>query len=258
MKLVLVKTLMFIFVLRCAGQNPAKDTPLPACKNPETRLGSGQEEPLPKGCSGWTPQEVKSKKDKKEPIPLCLAARKIQDALDAYNSDPETLTRALPELNSAEFEFKTVTDNTVGGKVGFLILSFGVSRKGESTNDVTYTYEVPTAKPAGLGSSNALLLAKNEKPRDFSCQLIRNLQQAAIQVKETTPIGKTKFKSLTISMAYGATWDETGGITVPIHLVTVGGTLDHTSTDTQTVKLKFQDAIKLNNTGKTPHPKHNP
>lgn len=180
----------------------------------------------------------------KTPIPLCLVAEKVALTLDQYNSDPNTIKDALPSLKSADFDFKTVSSTTAGFKFSILVFSLGASRQSTSTNDVTFSYAVPPPppKPSGMGLNEySLWVGKREKPKDFSKELIATLQEAAEQIKMTRSVGPAMFKTLTVSLAYGATWDFNAGAAVPISLVTLGGTLDHSRADTQSLKLVFEN-----------------
>jgi hypothetical protein len=172
------------------------------------------------------------------PVPLCLVAQKIAATLDEYNRAPGTLADALPKLSKAVFDFKTVSSTTAGFKFCILVFSLGASHRTDSTNAVTFAYAVPTP-PSGPGFS-----AKHPQPQDFSQNLIQTLQDAAQQIKLTRSVGAAQFKTLTVTLAYGVTWDFNAGATVPISLVTLGGTLDHSRSDTQTVSLTFEDPPK--------------
>ncbi len=169
---------------------------------------------------------------KKTPIPLCLVAKKVALTLEQYNDDPSTLKGALPSLAKADFDFKTVTSTTGGFKFGILIFSLGATHQSSSTNDVTFSYEVPPPAPKRS-------LAPG--PHDFSKDLIDTLQQAAQQINLTQSVGAARFKTLTVTLAYGVTWDFSGSATLPISLVTAGGNLDHNRNDTQTIKLTFEN-----------------
>lgn len=192
---------------------------------------------------------------KETPIPLCLVAKKIALTLDEYNSDPKTIKDVLPQLSKAEFDFKTVSSNSEGFKFSILVFSIGGSHKTESTNDVTFAYAVPPpeAKPHGFSiDAYVKFLGRKPKPKDFSAELIDTLQQAAEQIKLTSSVGAAKFKTLTVSLAYGVTWDFNGSVTLPISLVTAGGTLDHIHADTQTVKLTFENPVPAGAIAKKP------
>jgi hypothetical protein len=169
---------------------------------------------------------------KKTPIPLCLVAKKVALTLDEYNNDPNTLKGAVPSLSRADFDFKTVSSTTGGFKFSILIFSVGASHQSSSTNDVTFSYAVPP--PAPKKSLHA-------KPHGFSKDLIETLQEAGQQINLTQSVGAAKFKTLTVTLAYGVTWDFSGSATLPISLVTAGGTLDHNRNDTQTIKLTFEN-----------------
>lgn len=178
------------------------------------------------------------------PIPLCLVAKKVAATLAEYNSDPTTAQNALPHLLKGEFEFKTVTSNTVGFKFSILVFSVGSTHKSESTNDVTFLYQVPPPppkKPSFSFHSYIEMLASRQKPPDFSKILIATLQNAAKEVKATKTFAGAPFKTLTISLAYGVTWDFSGDAKIPIQMVTIGPSIDHNRADTQTIKLTFED-----------------
>jgi hypothetical protein len=176
------------------------------------------------------PIPEKSKTKKTDPIPLCLVAQKIKQALDDYNTDP----RKSLELSKAEFDFKTVRSTSGGLKFSILVFTFGATRQVDSTDDVTFSYEVPVK---ALTASE--FTAQIEKGHDFSRELINTIKAAAEQLKATQTVGKAKFKTLTINLAYGVKWDFSAGVTVPISIVTIGGTFDRNKTKTQSVKLTF-------------------
>ncbi len=171
------------------------------------------------------PVQTKTKKD--DPVPLCLVASKIKKALDDYNSDPNAL-----KLSKAEFDFKTVTSTSGGFKFSILVFNVGATHQIDSTDDVTFAYEVPTPQE---GISTYALKAGP----DFSKELIQTIRDAAKQVAATQSMGNTKFKALTVSLAYGVKWDFSAGATIPIQLVTVGPSFDRNKASTQSVKLTF-------------------
>jgi len=184
---------------------------------------------------------------KKTPIPLCLVAKKVASTLDQYNNDPNTIKDALPSLARADFDFKTVNSTTAGFKFCLLVFSIGASHQSQATSDVTFSYVVPPPpkKPAGMSMNSYLfsLKPRQVKTQDFSKDLIQTLQDAAEQIKQTRSVGAATFKTLTVTLAYGVTWDFNGGVTLPISLVTAGGTLDHNRADTQTIKLTFENPV---------------
>jgi hypothetical protein len=192
------------------------------------------------------PPEAKTK-PQDTPVPLCLVAQKIAATLDEYNRAPGTIAGALPKLSRAVFGFKTVSSTTSGFKFSVLVFSFGASHRTDSTNAVSFAYVVPPpeTRPPGFSTQQYLdYLGKKPPPKDFSKELIQTLQEAAEQIKLTDSVGAAKFKTLTVSLAYGVTWDFNGGATLPISLVTLGGSLDHSRADTQTIDLTFEDPPK--------------
>ena len=113
-----------------------------------------------------------------------------------------------------------------------LVFNVGATRQVDSTDDVTFSYQVP--KPSKTFSTESL---KNNL--DFSEQLVETIQAAAEQVKATKSVGDAQFKTLTVNLAYGVKWDFKAGATLPIQLVTIGGSFDRNKTSTQSVKLTF-------------------
>lgn len=178
------------------------------------------------GC----PEPDMEKVKKTDPVPLCLVAQKIKKALEDYNADPEIDKTLLP-LVSAEFDFKVVRSTSAGFKINFLIFTLGTTRQVDSTDQITFSYEVP--------KKTAMAFADMKKSPDFSAQLIQTIRDAAEQVKATQTVGAAKFKTLTVNLAYAVKWDFTAGLSVPIQLVTAGASFDRNKTSTQSVKLTF-------------------
>src|SRR5260370_29861317 len=160
-----------------------------------------------------------SKINKTDPVPLCLVATKIKKALDDYNADPTTEKKLLP-VSKAEFDFKVVRSTSGGLKFSILVFSVGATRQVHSTDDVTFSYEVP--KPAKFAEQSDFV-NKIEKNPDFSKQLIETIRAAAEQLKATRKVGDTQFKALTINLAYAVKCDFTAGAAVPIQFRTIGG-----------------------------------
>jgi hypothetical protein len=167
-------------------------------------------------------------------VPLCLVAQQITHTLDVYNND--AASKSLPPLSKVVFDFKTTGATTGGFSFNILIFSFGATHEKDTTNDVSFTYTVPPP-------SRALVA-----PTDFSDTLLATLRAAATQIKQTPSVASANFSGLTITLAYGVSWDVKAGATAPISLVTLGGSVDRKRADTQTLTLVFQDPPKS-----TPH-----
>jgi hypothetical protein len=165
------------------------------------------------GVSGISAQDTcvapsKGQVDERStPVPLCLVTKKITETLNEYNSDPTTASDRLPNLQKADFEFKTVTSNTVGFKFGILVFNVGATRKSETTNAVNFGYVVPPPPPKVKGMTEQAYLDyldRRPKPKDFSTELVKTMREAAEQIKLAGSVEKTKFKTLTITPAYGS------------------------------------------------------
>ncbi len=185
------------------------------------------------GFADECPIPEKTKTKTTDPVPLCLVAKKIKQALDDYNADPKAL-----RLSAAEFDFKTVRSTSGGFSFSILVFKVGATHQVDSTDDVTFSYAVP-AKPK---SETEFALLK-ENP-DFSKELVQTIRDAAKQLASTESVGDAKFKALTINLAYAVKWDFSAGVTIPVQLVTLGGTFDRNKSTTQSVKLTFGDSSK--------------
>jgi hypothetical protein len=161
-------------------------------------------------------------------VPLCLVAQQITRTLDTYNAD--AASHSLPPLSRVTFDFKTTVATTGGFSFKIFIFSAGASHEKDITNDVSFTYTVPTT---------VIKRHTATATHDFSETLLATLRAAAAQVKQTPSVGTGKFSSLTITLAYGVTWDVNGGAGAPISLVTLGGSLDRKRSDTQELTLVF-------------------
>ena len=167
--------------------------------------------------------------DKSSPdVPLCLVAQQITRTLDTYNAD--AASKSLPPLHKVIFDFKTTIATTGGFSFKILIFSIGSSHEKDTTNDVSFTYTVPSVAVRSIAPTH-----------DFSQTLLATLRAAAEQVKQTPTVGAGKFSTLSVTLAYGVTWDANAGAAAPISLVTLGGNLDRKRSDTQTLTLLFAE-----------------
>jgi hypothetical protein len=190
-----------------------------------------------------TPKKIKKDKSTGKLVPLALVICEVEQALDDYQGvvtqplKPET--DDLPKLATADFDFKTVADDKLTGGIGFYIFKLGASRDKQSTNDMDFTYEPKSRhKPQTVEGF--------EKVEPFQKKLVDTIKAAAKAIKDQQGIPSTVkdplvLKQLTVTVGYGVTWDVNGGVTVPIDIVTLTGTYDHSKNTVQTVKLTFAD-----------------
>jgi hypothetical protein len=183
-------------------------------------------------------QEVRSvptaakhaKKAQPDGIPLSLVIAQVQDALNEYQNNLGAGESALPPLSSAEFDFKTITDVTVGGSVSLLIFKFGVTHLHETVNDVTYTYAVAPPKS---------VTGERVAPPTLKDQLAKAIQGAAKGVQGAATAAGMPFSRLAVTIQYGVKWDLNGAGQSAISFVTVGLNADRSQNTVQSVKLTF-------------------
>jgi hypothetical protein len=165
----------------------------------------------------------------------------VQKAVDNYQESLAGGTSALPPLQSAEFDFKVVTDKTLKGSISFFILSFGGSSGKSTVNDVAYTYEVP--KPSAK--------AMSEEPPVLTETLARTIEGAARAVKESGTLGDLRFTKLVVEIQFGVKWVVGIGGTGSYQFVTLNLGAEKSKNTVQSVKLTFKEPEK---TTPTPTP----
>jgi hypothetical protein len=158
--------------------------------------------------------------------------KEVKKAVDQYQESLGGGASALPPLQSAEFDFKVVTEETVRGSISFFIFSFGASTGNSTVNDVAYTYELP--KPGAK--------ALSEEPPILSETLARTIQEAARAVKESGTLGDLKFSKLVVDIQFGVKWtvDAQGNFTYQFVTLSLGA--QKSKNTVQSVKLTFKEA----------------
>jgi hypothetical protein len=214
-KVLAVAILLMAFALNGAAQNAPSPAPKPA--------------PVAKKKP---PKPAKPA----DTVQLSGIVEAVELVVDAYNTRPETqgANPTLPPLKTADFDFKTVVDLKGGVSVNFLIFKFGATHEKAVTNDVTFTYAPQPVK--GLHAD----LVQGQNLKD---ELTKAIDGAVNQIKgeqsdDKSPL-KFQLKTLAVTLAFAVTGDYSGGLTIPIHMVTLGGTGDISNSSTQTVKLTF-------------------
>jgi hypothetical protein len=214
---------------------------LPLAARADDTAGSDPCTPLAVGFKPTEPAGKKPKKPKKgdltgQLVPLSLVICEVQRALDSYQDDPDVKQGAIPKLLIADFDFKTVIDTKASFGISILVFKFGVSYDNQTTHDVDFQYE---PKSLHKGGAEALVQQK-----DLQQELLDTIKAAAKAkvLEETLP--KTSkdplvFKQLSVTIAYGVTWDINVAAAIPISIVTLGPGIDHSKNSVQTVKLTF-------------------
>jgi hypothetical protein len=171
-------------------------------------------------------------------VPLPLVVCEVEQALDAYQQDPDVIAAKIPLLATADFDFKTTTDVKGGISVSFLVFTIKYTQDKQTVHDVDFQYG---PKPPVVGF--------DQQKEDFQTELINTIKAAAKAVKETqdglvTSENPLVFKQLTVTLSFGVTKDLTVGATIPIHLVTLGPSFEGSKNSVQQVKLVFGDPKK--------------
>jgi hypothetical protein len=168
----------------------------------------------------------------------------VKKAVDKYQESLGGGQAALPPLQSVEFDFKVVTEETVKGSISFFVFSFGASTANNTVNDVAYTYELP--KPG----SKAL----SEEPPALSETLSRTIQEAARAVKESGALGDLKFSKLVVEIQFGVKWTVDVGGNFTYQFVTLNLGAGKNKNTVQSVKLTFKEPEKQKPPTPTPTP----
>jgi hypothetical protein len=195
-----------------------------------------------------SPCVVPPKATKSTAIPLCFAKQRIREILAEYNNDPRTVNNGLPPLRKAEVNFKTVVTKKTGLTVSVLVFTGGVTHQNDLTKEVTDAWDVPQAPPnKGFTSTESYVgwLEKRKRnnskfdDHDFAREFRAFIDQIAAQEKNELPDIPDQQHTVTISESFGVQWNFKAGLTLPIHLVTLGPSAEKNRSDTQSVKLTF-------------------
>jgi hypothetical protein len=193
------------------------------------------------------PSALRGFADKKQPdtIPLNEAIAVTEAALNDYQtqaeSDQATPPKgriALPPLDTADFDFKTVVDNQVGAGINLFIFSISASRQKERVNDLDFQYK-PHQK------ERKVQMFGKELDKSFYEELIKVLTQSANALGDAsmTDVDTNKpyldLCQLTVTVSFGVKWEEKFGISLP-YLVTATGNFQRDDNRVQQVKLTFK------------------
>jgi hypothetical protein len=171
----------------------------------------------------------------------------VQDHLNAEHS---------PLLQSAEFDFQTVTTNDTKGGLIVSIVTVEGEHERVTTRETDFTYSVPAAASheispqfLGLDWLRDLFrnLRKTAKPEDFN----KTLPAAIIAAADTMTLVRSievpggtnlSHRSFVVTISFSVTNSFNAGVDAST-LVTVAPTLkySHSSQNVQTLKLTFAD-----------------
>lgn len=163
----------------------------------------------------------------------------IQDHLKSVKSPP---------LQSAEFDFQTVTTNdTTGGLVISIVTAEGEHLR-TTTKETDFTYSLPTGPTtrsiAGFKWMRDLIagLGKTAKPEDFNKTLPAAILAAADTMSTVKSIGPLTHKQFSVTLTFSVSNSFNGGID-PSSLVVVAPELKytHSKQNVQSLKLTFSD-----------------
>ena len=114
----------------------------------------------------------------------------MQKAIQCYQEDRPSGLDSLPDLESAELDFKVVNDLKLGGTLSVLVFKIGATALDETTDDITYKYALTPPKPADRGPFSA---STSSPVLIFEDELANTIVQAAEAIKEQRKIGQTVF-----------------------------------------------------------------
>jgi hypothetical protein len=181
------------------------------------------------------------KKAEKDNTPALLTdvITEVEKTLDTYRQQDDVVkNKTLPDLLTADFDFKTVVDKKEGIGISFLIFKIGYTRTNETVNDVDFQYTPLPPPPAGHGNFR--------KPQAETLQkaLLDTLNAAgkAIQTQRAKPaVSKNPlvFKQATITISFGVTDDVTIGAAGGVSLTTINASLEGSKNAVHQLKLVF-------------------
>ena len=179
---------------------------------------------------------------KQETVPLDSVIAVTEMALNDYQSlakESKGTPGELPELATADFDFKTVVDTKLGGGVNLFVFTLGATREKQATTDLDFQYAPHPAEKIdiqGFGKDTKTLY---QSIIDTLTEASKAVAKAA-EANPTSDTPRFDFRQLTLSLSFGVTTDIQGGAKVPFQLITVSGTLDRNKNNVQQVKLAFK------------------
>ena len=162
-----------------------------------------------------------------QPIPLKEVIQQVTGAVDQFRNSQAA---QYAELASAEFNFQTV--KTAGGelKVNPLFFNFGFSASREITHTFTFTYTKPGHHRLGASAR------ENDMTRD----LVEMIRQAAMSAQDALYAVGLPLNQVDLSVQFAVKQTVTAGGAATIQLVTLGGSVTASRSQTQSVKLTFK------------------
>jgi len=157
----------------------------------------------------------------------------VEAALKCYQDNIGEGSDALPPLQKAVFEFKTTTGKIAGVQVSFFVFSLKASGEKDDTDQMTFTYSLPTKKPGGLA------LKRKIPFQPLADQIVADMQAAAAAIKDAASLGKLNFNQLSVMIQFGIQFQGEAAINVPVQLVKIGPSVDYKKNEVQTVTLTF-------------------
>lgn len=164
--------------------------------------------------------------------PLAAIIKEVKEAVDKYQESLGGGKSALPPLQSAEFDFKVVTEDNKKGGINLFIFSFGISTGNSTVNDVAYTYELPQPGAKAL----------SEEP--LKNVLAHTIEEAARAVKESGAMGDLKFTKLVVEIQFGVKWTVDFAGTFTYQFVTLNLGAGKSNNTVHSVKLTFKEPEK--------------
>jgi hypothetical protein len=189
-------------------------------------------------CEKPNTTSAKTKGSKPRAVPLPEVIAQVQKAIQCYQEDRPSGLDSLPDLESAELDFKVVNDLKLGGTLSVLVFKIGVTALDETTDDITYKYALTPPKPADRGPFSA---STSSPVLIFEDELANTIVQAAEAIKNNEKLDKLCFQQLTVTLQYAVQLGGSLGSTFPIQLVTVGLSAERDHNTLQSVKLVFHD-----------------
>jgi hypothetical protein len=171
-------------------------------------------------------------------VPLDQVISVTRNALDDYYKAAAKKGSTLPDLVSADFDFKTVVDTKAGIGVTLLIFTIGVTGDKQVTNDVDFLYMPKPPKPV------TRFLVKGKPDKTFYQSLLDSLTAAGraitnAQIEAVKTGVKLDFCQLTVTTGFSVMIDPKVSLTLPV-LVAPSGSLEHSNNKVQQVKLTFK------------------
>ena len=190
-------------------------------------------------------------------FPLNTLIATVTTVIDAYQAKAVASKSKLLTLKTASFDFKTVVTKSGGVSISVFFLKVGGKITTTRTQEFKFNYGVPPSpkpQPDGalmaasggidvsIADSSASLKHDKSKPEDHlkvGDALTAFLESAGTVFNASPTLDKQALSEATISLQFGVLKTVTAGVTLPIEMIVIDGSVEYDKNTVQSMVITF-------------------